>query len=262
MTDKIFMILIILRYLLSAWIIFTPSCDELWQVVRAKNGRISSEVIKTISDNSNNNVQHDEGAEEDEGNEIDVGDRGAAALLWVSHVEFSVFCVVPFMSSGVARSSVHGRHHDIRPGLARGTPEQHNLCLENISKVVVAVYLCFWVISDVSKHLHSNNSVNEEQHQHQHHHIWKSLENENSSFCFLVEMPHLDRLHKCIEKNSDANGSSQQLDQPCRPEQPQESDLNYSCRVNYASSDCYKIECIPSVFKIWLKKIWFMNVIK
>ena len=227
--------------------------------MRTKNGGVTSEVVKTVGDDGNHNVQHNKRTQEDESDEVKVGDGRAAALLGISHVELSVLGVVPLVSFGITRTSIHGGHHNIGPGLARRTSEQHYFCLENISKVVMSVNFCFWVIRNIAKHLHSYNCIDEEQHQHQHHHIWKSLEKRNyvslsPASCFLAEDPHLDRLHKCIEKNSDTNRPSEQLDQPRCPKQPQESDLNYSSSVNDTTSHCYKVECIPSVFKIRLKK--------
>ena len=65
---------------------------------------------------------------------------------------------------------------------------------------------------------------------------------------------HLDRLNKCIEQNSDADRSSQQFDESCGTEESQESNLNNSRRVDNTSSNCYKVERVPRVFKIRLKR--------
>ena len=85
-------------------------------------------------------------------------------------VDISTDCpilgVVPLVRLGVARPPVHRAHHDVGPGLARGAAEQHDLGLENISKVVVSVDLGLRVEGDVSKHLHPDYGVDEEQHQH------------------------------------------------------------------------------------------------
>ena len=76
-----------------------------------------------VGDHSNNNVQHDEGTQEDEGDEVDVGDDGAAPLLRVGDVQLPVLGVVPAVRPPVARSPGHGRHHDVRPRLARRASE-------------------------------------------------------------------------------------------------------------------------------------------
>ena len=53
--------------------------------------------------------------------------------------------------------------------------------LENIPKVVVSVDGSVRVVCNVSKHLHSDDCIDEEQHHHQHHHIWKSLQKVKSN---------------------------------------------------------------------------------
>ena len=63
----------------------------------AEDGRVSSEIIKTVSDNGNNDVQHDEGAEEDKGDEVDISDGGSTSLLGICHVQFSVLCIIPLV---------------------------------------------------------------------------------------------------------------------------------------------------------------------
>ena len=88
-------------------------------MVRAKDGGVSGQVVEAVRDDGHHDVQHDEGAEEDEGDKVEIGDGVAAALLWVSHVELAVLGVVPLVSVGVARPSSHSRHHDVRPGFPR-----------------------------------------------------------------------------------------------------------------------------------------------
>ena len=171
--------LIYLSYLLSTRIIFTPSCNKFWKMVRTKNGGVTGEVVETVSDDSHNNVQHNKRTQEDECDEVYIGDRRPTSFLGVCHIKLSIFCVVPLVGLRVARAAINRGHHDVRPSLTSGAPEQHYFCLKNISKVVVSVYFRFWVICNISKHLHSDNGVNKEEHQHQHHHIWKSLKKKN-----------------------------------------------------------------------------------
>ena len=64
----------------STRIKISPSCYELSQVVRAQYGRVSGEVVKVVHDDSHEQVQHDEGAEEDERDEVDVRHVRATSL--------------------------------------------------------------------------------------------------------------------------------------------------------------------------------------
>ena len=57
------------------------------------------EVVKVVHDDGNEEVQHDESAEEDEGNEVDVRSIWSTSLLWVNQ---SSSRVVSFISSFVA----------------------------------------------------------------------------------------------------------------------------------------------------------------
>ena len=50
-------------------------------MVSAKDGRISGEVVKVVHDDSDEQVQHEEGAQEDETYEVGVGEVGAASFL-------------------------------------------------------------------------------------------------------------------------------------------------------------------------------------
>ena len=43
-------------------------------MVRAKDGGVTGEVVKTIGDNSHDDVQHDEGTKKDEGDEVQISD--------------------------------------------------------------------------------------------------------------------------------------------------------------------------------------------
>ena len=56
------------------------------------------EVVKVVHDDGDEEVQHDECAEEDEGDKVDVGAVGAASLF---RIQQSSGCVVSFISSFV-----------------------------------------------------------------------------------------------------------------------------------------------------------------
>ena len=100
-------------------VVLAPGGDELGEVVRAKDGGVSGQVVEAVRDHSHHDVQHDEGAEEDEGDKVEIGDRVATALLWVSHVELAVLGVVPLVRVRVARSTGNRGHHDVWPRFTR-----------------------------------------------------------------------------------------------------------------------------------------------
>ena len=58
--------------------------NKLGKMVGTKDGPVPCQVVKVVHDDSNEEVDHDEGAEEDEGDKVDVGDVGATALVWVN----------------------------------------------------------------------------------------------------------------------------------------------------------------------------------
>ena len=59
-------------------------------MVRAEDGGVSGEVVEAVGDDGHHDVQHDEGAQEDEGDEVDVGHGRPAPLLRVRHVQLPV----------------------------------------------------------------------------------------------------------------------------------------------------------------------------
>ena len=125
--------------LLSGRVIFTPSRDKLWEMVRAKDGGVTGEVVKTICDNSHNYVQHDEWTKEDEGDEIQVSDGGSTTFLWVSHVEFSILCIVPLMCVSITWSPIHSAHHYIWPCFTSSASRKKHMLL--YVKILSSFYL-------------------------------------------------------------------------------------------------------------------------
>ena len=85
----------------------------------SQNRRISGEVVKVIHDDSNEQVEHDEGAQEDEGYKVYVGDFRSTGLLWI----YQLSSCVPFICSFITRSSRQTCQHDFRPGFSGGTSE-------------------------------------------------------------------------------------------------------------------------------------------
>ena len=82
-------------------IILGPERDELPEVVGPKDRPVPCEVVEVVHDDGHKKVQHDEGAEEDEGHKVDVRDVRAAGLV---RVKKQARGLVPLVSSLVTRS--------------------------------------------------------------------------------------------------------------------------------------------------------------
>ena len=63
------------QHLLSTGVVLGPDSDELVQVVGAQDGAVSGEVVKVVHDDGHEQVEHQEGAKENEGNKIWIGKR-------------------------------------------------------------------------------------------------------------------------------------------------------------------------------------------
>ena len=64
---------------------------------------------------------------------------------------------------------------------------------------------------------------------------------------------NLYRLDEGVEVNPDADGASEELDEPGSPEEPEEADLDDTGGVNDAASDCDEIKPVPTIFEVGLK---------
>lgn len=93
-------------------IILGPDPHELVEMMRAQDRRVPRKVIEVVHDDGDEEIQHEERAEENERHEVGVGDVGAAALRLL------------FLGLRVAGTTLQARQHDVRPGLARGTSEK------------------------------------------------------------------------------------------------------------------------------------------
>ena len=85
-------------------------------MVRSQNGAVPGQVVKAVHDDGHHDVEHDEGAEEDEGDEVEVGHVRAALLV---RVDWPARRDVELDGARVARPARDARHHDVRPRLAR-----------------------------------------------------------------------------------------------------------------------------------------------
>ena len=61
-------------------------------------------------------------------------------------------------------------------------------------------------------------------------------------------------MDKCVEKDSNANRTSEQFDQSCRSEKSEEADFNDPCGVDDASRHRYEVETVPTVFEVRLQQ--------
>ena len=78
-----------------------PCSDELPEMMGPEDGRVPREVVEVVHDDGHKKVQHDEGAEEDEGHKVDVRDVRAAGLVGIKEQARGL---VPLVSSLVTRS--------------------------------------------------------------------------------------------------------------------------------------------------------------
>ena len=67
--------------LLGAWVVLRPNSDKLVQVMSSQNGGIACQVIEVVHDDSHEKIEHEEGTEEDKGDEIKVRNLGPASLV-------------------------------------------------------------------------------------------------------------------------------------------------------------------------------------
>ena len=67
---------------LGVGIVFTPEVNKFGEMVGSENGPVPGQVVKVVHDDSDEEVEHEEGADNKEADEVGVGNvRAAAALL-------------------------------------------------------------------------------------------------------------------------------------------------------------------------------------
>ena len=103
----------------SARIELRPWSYEFSEMMWAKDGGVPCEIVKVVHYDRHKQVNHDEAAEEDEADEVEVGGVAAAALLGVEQLAGGVVARVALL---VARPPALARQHDVRPRLARRAP--------------------------------------------------------------------------------------------------------------------------------------------
>ena len=106
-----------LTVLLGAWIVFGPDPDELVEMMSAEDGRVSGQVVKVVHDDGDEQVEHQEGAEKDEGDEVGVGKGRSASLERVNDLAGGL---VELEGPRIANASGLAGQHDAGPGLPGG----------------------------------------------------------------------------------------------------------------------------------------------
>ena len=72
---------------------------------------------------------------------------------------------------------------------------------------------------------------------------------------YTQKKTNLNWLQEGIEQNSDADRSSEELDQPGRTEQTQKADIYNSSGVDDTSNNGDEVKRVPRVFEVGLKLI-------
>ena len=93
-------------------------------MVGAQDGGVSGQVVEVVHDDGHEQVDHDEAAEEDEGDKVEVGGVAATGLVWV---EKFPRCLIPAVALLVAGPTSLAGQHYVRPGLSSGTSYKYKL---------------------------------------------------------------------------------------------------------------------------------------
>ena len=68
-----------------------------------------------------------------------------------------------------------------------------------------------------------------------------------------LSITYFERLNKGIKKDSNANTTAQQFDQPGSSEQFEEADLDQFSDINDATNYSNEIKCVPGILEVVLK---------
>ena len=63
-------------------VVLRPEDDKLAEMVRTQDGPVASEVIKVVHDDGNEEVEHQEGTDDEEADEVDIRKVASAAFLF------------------------------------------------------------------------------------------------------------------------------------------------------------------------------------
>ena len=92
-------------------------------MVGAEDGAVAREVVEAVHDDGDDNVQHDERAEENEADKVEVGHVGSALLVGVHHVAGRLVVLVGLEVADAARDA---GHHDVGPCFSGGASGKKN----------------------------------------------------------------------------------------------------------------------------------------
>ena len=196
--------------------------------MRPQDGAVAREIIEIVHDDGDEEVQHQKHAKEDEGDEIDVGQRRAAG-------DFARVLRYDGMALGADAS-----HHNVLPRLARTAAEEQQETEQEIAEVVVPVDGRTGVEGEVAENLHPHYAVDEEKNENQETDVRQRLEG----------------LNECPEQGFDAFPASEEFDQASGAEQPEKPNGNHSSpklgheNVSDRPDDRYEIESIPRVLEV------------
>ena len=115
-------------------------------MVGAEDGGVPGQVVEVVHDDGHEQVDHDEAAEENEGDEVEVGGVAATGLLWV---EKFPCCLIPAVALLVTGPTSLAGQHDVRPGLSSGTSSKTQWQLWTIFKCyshLMAFQPCYIVV--------------------------------------------------------------------------------------------------------------------
>ena len=96
-------------------------------MVGTQDRTVSGEVIKVVHNDSNEQVEHEKAAEEDEGDEEEVGDVAAAGLARLQQFPRGA---VLLDGPGITFLPGSACQHDVGPGLSCCTSEARDLVLQ------------------------------------------------------------------------------------------------------------------------------------
>ena len=125
-----------MRNLLRTRIVFCPDPDKLVQMVSTQDGTVSGEVVEVVHDDGHEQVEHEEAAEEDEGDKEEVGDVAAAGLARLQQLPGGA---VLLDGPGVTLLSGSTGQHDVRPGLSCSTSATKGWVLQLLGVVFMVV---------------------------------------------------------------------------------------------------------------------------
>ena len=135
-------------------VVFAPEMDKLGKMVGTKDGPIPSEVVKVVHDDSNEEVEDEEGADNEEADEVGIGNVGATTSFlsgivrcfvtwsifpeyqWISvpkdqgNISEEIFCVF------LPRNTIQ---HDLLPSFTGRRSEKDQECHRERLEVVVSV---------------------------------------------------------------------------------------------------------------------------